>query len=115
MQEVLSNLAHAGGREEFVRSATEPRRAALLFEFAIVGFAILALVVAELMLSSAIHGTNFAGGDGKFAQATIPKRSHSLHLDGAGSQAGCSHSAPIRLPLAMRLAITKWSISGSEK
>ena len=67
------------------------------------------------MLSSTIRETNFAGGDGKFAQATIPKRSHSLHLDGAGSQAGKSHSAPIRLPLAMRLAITKWSISGSEK
>src|SRR5262249_5088099 len=55
----------------FVRPASEPRRAALLFEFAIVGFAVLGLVAAELMLSSAIRGTNFAGSDGKFAQAII--------------------------------------------
>jgi hypothetical protein len=71
MQEALSNLAYASGHREFVRPATEPTRAALLFEFAVVGFAVLALVAAELMLSSAIGGTNFAGGDGKFAQAII--------------------------------------------
>src|SRR5262245_66135746 len=71
MQDALSNLAYAGGHREFVRPATEPQRAAFLFEFAVVGFAVLALVAAELMLSSAIRGTNFAGGDGKFAQAII--------------------------------------------
>jgi hypothetical protein len=64
MQEALSSRAYAG-------PANEPRRAALLFEFAVVGFAMLGLVAAELMLSSAIRGTNFAGGDGKMAQAII--------------------------------------------
>jgi hypothetical protein len=68
MQEALS---YAGGYEEFVRPATEPRRAASLFEIAVVGVAILGLVVAELLLASAFHGTNFAGGDGKMAQAII--------------------------------------------
>jgi hypothetical protein len=29
------------------------------------------LIAAELVLSGVIHGTNFAGGDGKFAQAII--------------------------------------------
>jgi hypothetical protein len=71
MQEALSNVACAGGHGEVVRPATEPRRAALLFEFAVVGFAMLGLVAAELMLSSAIRGTNFAGADGKMAQAII--------------------------------------------
>jgi hypothetical protein len=71
MQEALSSLAYAGGRREFVGPATEPRTATLLFEFAVVGFAMLGLVAAELMLSGAIHATNFAGGDGKFAQTTI--------------------------------------------
>src|SRR5262249_9861584 len=71
MQEALSNVAHAGGHGESVRPATEPRRAALRFELVVVGFAMLSLVAAELMLSSAIRGTNFAGGDGKMAQAII--------------------------------------------
>ena len=71
MQEALSKLAYASGHREFVRPATEPRPATLLFEFAVVGFAMLGLVAAELMLSSAICGTNFAGGDGKMAQAII--------------------------------------------
>ena len=71
MQEALSNLAYAGGQGEFVRPATAPGRAALAFELAVVGFAIFGLIAAELMLSSAIRGTNFAGGDGKFAQAII--------------------------------------------
>jgi hypothetical protein len=70
-QEALSNVANAGRYEEFVRPATEPRRAASLFEIAVVGFAILGLIAAELMLSSAIRGTNFGGGDGKMAQAVI--------------------------------------------
>jgi hypothetical protein len=71
MQEALSYVAYAGGHGESVRPATEPRRAASRFEFAVVGFAMLGLVAAELMLSSAICGTNFAGGDGKMAQAII--------------------------------------------
>jgi hypothetical protein len=71
MREALSNLAYAGGRGEFVRPATAPGPAALAFELAVIGFAILGLIAAELMLSSVIRGTNFAGGDGKFAQAII--------------------------------------------
>jgi hypothetical protein len=71
MQEALSNLAYIGGQGKFVRLAAASRRAALVFELAVVGFAILGLVAAELMLSSAIRGTNFAGGDGKMAQAII--------------------------------------------
>jgi len=71
MQEAASKLAHAGGWSEFVRPATEPTRTALLFEIGVVGFAILGMVAAELILAGAIHGTNFAGGDGKMAQAVI--------------------------------------------
>jgi hypothetical protein len=71
MQEALSNLACAGGHGEFVRPATESKRSAISFEIAIVTVAVLALLAAELILSSAIRGTNFAGGDGKFAQATV--------------------------------------------
>src|SRR5438477_10308095 len=71
MQEALSNAAYAGCSGAFVRPATEPRRATFLFELAVVGFAIVGLVAAELLLSSAIRGTNFAGGDGKMAQAII--------------------------------------------
>jgi hypothetical protein len=71
MQETFLNAAYASGWEAFVRPATEPRRSASLFEIAVVGFAILGLVAAELMLSSAIRGTNFAGADGKMAQAVI--------------------------------------------
>src|ERR1700730_11054856 len=41
------------------------------YEFIIAGFALLALLVVQWMLSSAIHGTNYDGGDGKMAQATI--------------------------------------------
>jgi hypothetical protein len=32
---------------------------------------LLALLVAQWMLSSAVHGTNYDGGDGKMAQVTI--------------------------------------------
>jgi hypothetical protein len=71
MQEALSNMAYAGGHGRFVLPATEPRRAASLFEIAIVGFAMLGLIAAEVVLSSAIRGTNFDGGDGKMAQAVI--------------------------------------------
>src|SRR5262245_10218014 len=41
------------------------------YEWGVAGFALLALLVAQWMLSSAIHGTNYDGGDGKMAQATI--------------------------------------------
>ena len=41
------------------------------YEFAVAGFALLTLLAAQWMLSSAIHGTNYDGGDGKMAQATI--------------------------------------------
>jgi hypothetical protein len=41
------------------------------FEFVVAGLALSALLVAQWMLSSAIHGTNYDGGDGKMAQATI--------------------------------------------
>jgi hypothetical protein len=71
MQEATSKLAGASGQEEFVRPAAEPKRAALLFEIAVAGFVVLGVVIAELILASAIHGTNFAGGDGKMAQAVI--------------------------------------------
>src|SRR5260370_21692817 len=40
--------------------------------FVVAGFAVIALVAAQLVLSAAIHGTNYSGGDGKLAQATIP-------------------------------------------
>jgi hypothetical protein len=71
MQEALSNAAYAGGCDGFVRPAAEPRLAPSLFETVLVGFAIFGLVAAELMLSGAIRGTNFAGADGKMAQAVI--------------------------------------------
>jgi hypothetical protein len=34
------------------------------------GFALLGLLVAQWMLSSAIHGTNYDGGDGKMAETS---------------------------------------------
>jgi hypothetical protein len=40
-------------------------------EWIVAGFALVALLSAQWMLSSAIHGTNYDGGDGKMAQATI--------------------------------------------
>src|SRR5262245_61655574 len=71
MQEALSNVPHADGHGQFVRPAIEPRRAALRFEATVAGFAMLGLIAAEMMVSNAIHGTHFAGGDGKIAQAII--------------------------------------------
>jgi hypothetical protein len=41
------------------------------YEFIIAGFALLALLVVQWMLSSAIQGTNYDGDDGKMAHATI--------------------------------------------
>jgi len=56
MQEAFSNLAYAGGQGEFVHPATTSRRAALVFETAVVCFVILDLIAAELILASAIRG-----------------------------------------------------------
>src|SRR5260370_10409963 len=39
--------------------------------FVVAGFAVIALVAAQLVLSASIHGTNYSGGDGKLAQAMI--------------------------------------------
>src|SRR5260221_6663599 len=50
---------------------TAQRRMPALSEFIVAGFALLALLTAELMLSAAIHGSNYDGGDGKMAQAII--------------------------------------------
>src|SRR5262249_53084189 len=52
------------------RTASQSRTISL-YEWSVAGFALLALLVAQWILSSAIHGTNYAGGDGKMAQATI--------------------------------------------
>ena len=41
------------------------------YEWGVAGFALVALLFAQWMLSSAIHGANYDGGDGKMAQATI--------------------------------------------
>jgi hypothetical protein len=51
--------------------ASEEKRAALTFEIFVAGFALLALLLAQAMLSAAIHGTNFGGGDGKMTQAIV--------------------------------------------
>ncbi len=54
-----------------IRRTTEDGRAYKSFELIVAGFALLALLLVEWMLASAIHGTNYDGGDGKMAQATI--------------------------------------------
>jgi len=46
-------------------------RAPLYLEILVAGFALVASLAAQWMLSSAIHGTNYDGGDGKMTQATI--------------------------------------------
>jgi hypothetical protein len=48
-----------------------PRRTPVSCDLIIAGFALLALLVAQWMLSTAIHGANYDGGDGKMAQAMI--------------------------------------------
>src|SRR5262245_54290998 len=56
----------------FTLDRTAPRsRTISSYEWGVAGFALSALLVAQWMLSSAIHGTNYDGGDGKMAQATI--------------------------------------------
>jgi hypothetical protein len=47
------------------------REPAVFSEIVVAGFALLALLLAQWMLCSAIPGTNYGGGDGKMAQATI--------------------------------------------
>src|SRR6186997_3542588 len=54
-----------------IRRAIAGLRAAAGLELAVVPVAVLALVGAQLMLSATMHGTNFAYGDGKMAQAVI--------------------------------------------
>jgi hypothetical protein len=54
-----------------IRHLTERSSAAILLELSIFSFAVLGLVGVEVMFSAAIHGTNYAGGDGKMAQAII--------------------------------------------
>jgi hypothetical protein len=54
-----------------IEPTTKHRRTAVLSESAVAGFALLALLLSQWLLSSAIHGTNYDGGDGKMAQATI--------------------------------------------
>src|SRR5215470_1073339 len=58
-------------RDEVVQGALERNRMSVRIEIAISGFALLLLLAAEWKFSSAIHGVNFGGGDGKMAQAII--------------------------------------------
>jgi len=60
----ISNIKVTRRRIELIWTANS-------FEFVVAGFALSALLVAQWMLSSAIHGTNYDGVDGKMAQATI--------------------------------------------
>jgi hypothetical protein len=46
-------------------------RTALIPETIVAGFALLAIVIAQWMLSAGIHGANYTGSDGKIAQAMI--------------------------------------------
>jgi hypothetical protein len=54
-----------------IRYDTESKWLAAFAQFVVAGFAVIALVAVQLMLSTAIHGTNYSGFDGKAAQATI--------------------------------------------
>jgi len=49
---------------------TEIRWPSAFSRFVVAGFAVIALVAAQLMLTAEIHGTNYSGGDGKLAQVT---------------------------------------------
>jgi hypothetical protein len=78
-----------------IRNDSEGKQLTAFARFAVAGFAVIALVAAELVLSAAIHGTNYNGGDGKLAQATILaayKFANVLHfnninpIQGLGSQ-----------------------------
>ncbi len=54
-----------------IRNDSERKQLTSFARFVVAGFAVIALVAAELVLSAAIHGTNYNGGDGKLAQVTI--------------------------------------------
>src|SRR5262245_65299809 len=51
--------------------ASTSRRPAIIFEFAIVVFALTALLVAQMVLSAAVPGANSAGEDNKMAQGVV--------------------------------------------
>jgi hypothetical protein len=77
------------------RYVTPSKWPAAFARFVVAGFAGIALVAAQLVLSAAIHRTNYSGGDGKLAQATILtayKFANFLHfnninpMEGLGSQ-----------------------------
>jgi hypothetical protein len=54
-----------------IGQAADPDRSSAATESIVAGFALLALLIAQWMLSVAIHGTNYYGVDGKVAQAAI--------------------------------------------
>jgi hypothetical protein len=54
-----------------ISHVTEQRRALALSEIIVAALAIVMLLVAQWMLTVAIHGSNYYGVDGKMAQATI--------------------------------------------
>jgi hypothetical protein len=53
------------------RQRADPQKPATLVEFLVAGFALITLLVSQMLLSAAIHGTNYDGADGKMAQAII--------------------------------------------
>jgi hypothetical protein len=53
------------------RARSEQNRIFLPYELLVAGFEPLALLAVEWLLVSVVHGTNYDGGDGKMAQATI--------------------------------------------
>jgi hypothetical protein len=53
------------------RSSDSKKPRGAFFEIIVAAFGLLALLMAQWMLTSAIHGTNYDGGDGKMTQATI--------------------------------------------
>ena len=54
-----------------IRRTKNQNRMVKSLELSIASFALVALLAAEWVLVSAIHGTNYDGADGKMAQATI--------------------------------------------
>ena len=63
MEKLTRRTASAGN--------TESKGRAAFARFVVAGFAVIALVAAQLVLSAAIRDANYGGGDGKLAQATI--------------------------------------------
>ena len=54
-----------------MKHAIEQKRTSRLVEFIIAIFALATLLASQWMLSTAIHGSNYYGSDGKMAQAII--------------------------------------------